>query len=117
VKKLIYYFYHQEGTHEGPCKLQNNKFALPYIQPIHEDPEEQMEHHLDAQQAPEYALHQRGYSTLDYLHTVILEKTNECGIPIHRAFVDYEKAFDFIQHHAVFDDMAKEEWQKSEQKC
>jgi len=33
----------------------------------------------------------------------VLEKTKEYRISLHMAFVDYEKAFDSIQHKAVFD--------------
>uniref|UniRef100_A0A3P9HQC6 Reverse transcriptase domain-containing protein n=1 Tax=Oryzias latipes TaxID=8090 RepID=A0A3P9HQC6_ORYLA len=46
-----------------------------------------------------------GHSTIDHLQSVvqILEKTNEYKKPIYMAFVDYEKAFDFILHKAVFE--------------
>ncbi|MEE4247402.1 MAG: reverse transcriptase domain-containing protein [Kangiellaceae bacterium] len=59
---------------------------------------------LDEQQPAEQAAYHKGYSTIDHLHAVtqILEKTNEYRIPLHMAFVDYEKAFDSIQHRAVF---------------
>lgn len=45
-----------------------------------------------------------GFSTLDHIHNVkkIIEKCNEYNQPLVLAFVDYEKAFDSIEHWAVF---------------
>ena len=40
---------------------------------------------------------------MNFCCTQVLEKTNEYRIPIYMAFVNYEKAFDSIQHQAVFD--------------
>ena len=41
---------------------------------------------------------------MDHLQaiTLILEKCEEYQIPLFMAFVDYEKAFDFTSHGAVF---------------
>merc|ERR1711989_16583 len=48
-----------------------------------------------------------GYSTIDHLHTInqLIEKTLEYNKPLCLAFVDYEKAFDSIEHNAVFNSM------------
>ena len=61
-------------------------------------------------QLPEQAAYRKGYSTVDNLHSVIhvIEKTNEYRIPMYMAFVDYEKAFNFIKHGPVFSALEKQ---------
>ena len=46
---------------------------------------------------------------IDHIDAVaqVLEKTTEYNIPLYMAFVDYEKAFDSIQHRAVFEALRK----------
>ena len=57
---------------------------------------------LHEHQPSEQAMYKRGFSTKDHLRVVIqvLEKTSENNIPLCMAFVDYENAFDSIQHRA-----------------
>ena len=64
-----------------------------------------MEKTLEENQPREQAGFRRGYSTMDHIHTLnqVIEKTNEYNIPINIGFIDYEKAFDSIEHFAIFD--------------
>ncbi len=59
---------------------------------------------LDQNQSVEQAGFRKGYSTTDHLHTVnqVIEKCNEYGKPLCIGFVDLEKAFDMVEHEAVF---------------
>ncbi|XP_037790458.1 uncharacterized protein LOC119585806 [Penaeus monodon] len=53
----------------------------------------------------EKRLFSQNLKCLYHLHAVVqvLEKTSEYQIPIYMVIVDYEKAFDSIQHKAVFE--------------
>ena len=59
---------------------------------------------LDENQPREQAGFRSGFSTIDHLHTLnqLIEKSIEYNKPLCLAFVDYEKAFDSIEHTAVF---------------
>ena len=65
---------------------------------------------LDENQPREQAGFRSGFSTIDHLHSInqLIEKTNEYNIPLCLAFVDYEKAFDSIEHNAVFDSLREQ---------
>ena len=61
-----------------------------------------MEKIFDENQPREQAGFRSGYSTIDHLHTMNLEKTSEYDMPLCLAFVDYEKAFDSVERTAIF---------------
>ena len=66
--------------------------------------QKRMERILDSNQPREQAGFRKGFSTTDHLQTInqIIEKCNEFNIPLCLAFIDYEKAFDSIEHWAIF---------------
>ena len=62
-----------------------------------------MTRQLDEQQPREQADFRSGFSTIDHLQVVnqVLERTRKCKIPLCMIFVDYDKAFDFIEINAI----------------
>ena len=62
-----------------------------------------MERTLDENQPREQAGFRKGYSTTDHLQSVnqIIEKSNEFNKQLCIAFIDYEKAFDSVEHDAI----------------
>ena len=59
---------------------------------------------LEAALTKEQAGFRKNFSTVDHLHTLmqIQEKTHEWQIPLWICFIDFEKAFDSIEHHAIW---------------
>ena len=66
--------------------------------------QKRMERVLDENQQREQAGFRKGYSTVDHLQTFnqLIEKCNEFNRPLCIGYIDYEKAFDSIQHKAIF---------------
>ena len=64
-----------------------------------------IERKLDENQPREQAGFRKGFSTVDHIHTLnqLIEKTDEHNIPLVIGFIDYEKAFDSIEHFAIID--------------
>lgn len=58
---------------------------------------------FDGYQSKEQAGFRKGFSTADHLLTmkILIEKANEYHIPMFIALVDFEKAFDCVEHWAV----------------
>ena len=52
----------------------------------------------------EAGFRKKGYSTVDHLQTInqLIGKSNEFNIPVYIGYIDYEKAFDSIEHEAMF---------------
>jgi hypothetical protein len=69
---------------------------------------------LDSNQAREQAGFRKGFSTTDHLQVVnqLVEKCNEYKLPLCIAFVDYEKAFDSVEHVHIMDAIGNQEVSK-----
>ena len=63
-----------------------------------------MENILDANQPREQAGFRKGYATTDHLQSInqLIEKSNEFNRKLCIAYIDYEKAFDSIEHNVIF---------------
>ena len=63
-----------------------------------------LEKKLDEDQPREQTGFRSKYSTTDHIYAInqLKEKCREYNIPLCVAFVDYEKAFDSVQTHAIF---------------
>ena len=68
-----------------------------------------IERTLDENQQREQAGFRKGYSTTDHLQALnqIIEKSNEYNLPLCIGFIDYEKAFDTVEHFAIFEALRK----------
>ena len=57
----------------------------------------------------EQAGFRKGYSTTDHLQALnqIIKKSNQCNLPLCIGFIDYEKAFDTVEHFAIFEALRK----------
>ena len=64
---------------------------------------------LDEDQPSEQAGFQKGCSTTDHLQALnqTIEKSNEYNLPLCIGFIDYEKAFDTVEHFAIFEALRK----------
>ena len=60
-------------------------------------------------QPREQAGFRKGYSTTDHLQALnqIIEKSNEYNLPLCIGSIDYEKAFDTVEHFAIFEALRK----------
>ena len=68
-----------------------------------------IERTLDENQPREQAGFRKGYSTTDHLQALnqIIEKSNKYNLPLCIGFIDYEKAFDTVEHFAIFEALRK----------
>ena len=69
-----------------------------------------LEKKLDENQPREQAGFRSKYSTTDHIHAInqLKEKCREFNIRLCVAFVDYEKAFDSVQTHAILTSLQKQ---------
>ena len=68
-----------------------------------------IERALYESQSREQVGFRKGYSTSDHLQALyqIIEKSNEYNLPLCLGFVDYKKAFDTVEHFAIFEALRK----------
>lgn len=59
---------------------------------------------LEAFQDEEQTGFRKNRLTMDHLHTVnqLMEKSNEYNITIYLAFIDFNKAFDYLKHKVIW---------------
>ena len=64
-----------------------------------------IEKQLHDNQAREQAGFRSGYSTTDHLQVItqLVQKANEYELPMSFIFVDYEKAFNSVEHAGIID--------------
>ncbi|GFO25935.1 reverse transcriptase [Plakobranchus ocellatus] len=67
--------------------------------------QKRMERILDENQSRDQAGFRKGYSTTDHIYILnqVIEKSNEYNLPLCAGFIDYEKAFNSVEHFAIFD--------------
>ena len=110
----IYYKYHSSVTQEGDIKDINNYRPISLISHTSKLFSKvllnRIERTLDENQGREQAGFRKGYSTTDHLHVInqLVEKCNEFSIPLCLAFVDYEKAFDSVEHIKVMEALSNQ---------
>ena len=68
-----------------------------------------MEKVLDENQPREQAGFRKKYSTVDHLQALnqVIEKSEEYQLPLVIGFIDYETAFDSIEHFSIFEALRK----------
>ena len=76
--------------------------------------QKRLESILDDSQPREQAGFRKGCSTTDHLQTInqIIEKCNEFNKPLCISFIDYEKAFDSVEHEAILKALQNNYWCK-----
>ena len=64
---------------------------------------------LDENQTREQAGFRKKYSTVDHLQALnqVIEKSGEYHLPLVIGFIDYEKAFDSIEHFSISEALKK----------
>ncbi|CAH2097429.1 unnamed protein product [Euphydryas editha] len=70
---------------------------------------------LGENQPVEQAGFRKDYSTIDHIHTIkqIVQKYNEYNKNIYLAFIDYFKAFDYLEHQSVWQSLKEQGIQNS----
>lgn len=66
-----------------------------------------LKYQLSYSQSDDQAAFKSGFSTSDHLQSInqLIEKSSEYQLPVYLAFVDFKKAFDSVEHHAIWDSL------------
>ena len=80
-----------------------DRYTIKYVRTVHKIITTRLEKKLYENQPREQAGFRIKYSTIDHIHAInqLKEKCREFNIPLCVTFVDYEKAFDSVQTHAI----------------
>ena len=87
-----------------PISLLSHSYKM-FTRPL----QSRTERTLDENQPRELAGFRKGYSTTDHLQALnqTTETSNECNLPLCISFIGYEKAFDTVEHFAIFEALRK----------
>ena len=94
----------QKRRCERHQKLQAHKSTFPHEQTVHMDITKKNGKGSGWKPSKRTGCFRKGYSTIDHPHTINqpIENCNEFKRPLCTGYIDCEKAFDSIEHEAIF---------------
>ena len=101
----------QEGRPQVTGELQTHSHPTDTVQTVQQNVLcERMTPYIMKHQSVDQAAYRKHYSTEDHLLTVslLIEKSGEYNVPVWLALVDFEKAFDSVEHEGIWSALASQ---------